>query len=340
VAKSSIRVLVVDDYEPFRRFARSTIGQQPEFQIVGESSDGLEAVQSAAELQPDLILLDIGLPELNGIEAARRIRELSPKSKILFFSENRSLEIVGEALSTGAGGYLLKSDAASELFAAMDAVLQGKSFRSSSLSSHPDGEHPANGPLPNSGVPIRRHGDEIGGQHEVVFYSEDRHLIEKLAEFVGAALRAGNAAVVVATGSHQKDLLQSLQAHGVDITAAIKRGSYITMDADDAISSCVVNGMLDSARFVECFGTLITIAADAVDGEHGRVAVFGEGVDLLLKQGNREAVIQDEKLSNQICETYPVDILCGYSLDAENVAGGVMHQICAEHSAVHRLGLN
>ena len=338
VTKSPIRVLVVDDSEPFRRFARSTVGQRPEFQIMGESSDGLEAVRSAAELQPDLILLDIGLPKLNGIEAARRIRELSPKSKILFFSENRSLEIVGEALSTGAGGYLLKSDGARELFAAMDAVLQGKPFRSSSLSSHPGDEDPANGTRPNRGVPIWQHGDELAGQHEVVLYSEDRQLIGKLAEFVGAALRAGNAAVVVATGSHQKDLLQSLQAHGVDIATAIKQGSYITMDAADALSICVVNGMLDSARFVECFGTLITKAADAVDGKHGRLAVFGESVDLLLQQGNHEAVIQDERLCNRLCEIYPVDILCGYSIDdSESIAGGVMHQICAEHSAVHRL---
>jgi DNA-binding NarL/FixJ family response regulator len=337
VTKSPIRVLVVDDSEPFRRFARSTVGQRPEFQIMGESSDGLEAVRSAAELQPDLILLDIGLPKLNGIEAARRIRELSPKSKILFFSENRSLEIVEEALSTGAGGYLLKSDGARELFAAMDAVLQGKPFRSSSLSSHPDGEDPRKGPATTMGAPIRARRDQIAGHHEVVFYSEDRQLIGKLVEFVGAALRTGNAAVVVATSSHQKDLLQSLQAHGVDIAAAITQGRYLTVDADDAMSHCMVNGVLDSARFLECFGTLIAKAADAVDGEHARVAAFGESVDLLLKQGNHDAVIQDEKLGNQLCQTYRVDILCGYLLDdSESITGGVMHQICAEHSAVHR----
>src|SRR3954470_801103 len=133
MARPVTRVLVVDDYESFRRFARSTIAQRPEFQIVGESSDGLDAVRSAAELKPDLILLDIGLPKLNGIEAARRIREQSPKSKILFFSENRSPQIVEEALSTGAGGYLLKSDGARELFAAIEALLQGKPFLSSSL---------------------------------------------------------------------------------------------------------------------------------------------------------------------------------------------------------------
>jgi DNA-binding NarL/FixJ family response regulator len=99
---------VVDDYEPFRRFVCSTLRKRPALQIVGETSDGLEAVQKAEELQPDLILLDIGLPTISGIEAARRIREVSPASKILFVSENRSADIAEEALSTGAGGYVVK----------------------------------------------------------------------------------------------------------------------------------------------------------------------------------------------------------------------------------------
>ena len=136
MARPVIRVLVVDDYEPLRRFVTSTLEQQPELQIIGEASDGLEGVRKAQELEPDLILLDIGLPTLNGIEAARRIREHSPKSKILFLGENRSWDIVEEALQTGAGGYVLKSDAGKELLPAVEAVLQGKQFVSSSLSGH------------------------------------------------------------------------------------------------------------------------------------------------------------------------------------------------------------
>ncbi len=130
------RVLVVDDYEPFRRFICSTLGKRPELQIVGEASDGLEAVQKAEELQPDLIVLDIGLPTLNGIEAARRIRKLSPESKIVFLSQESSADVVQEALSLGALGYVVKAHAGSELLAAVEAVLQGKQFVSSGLSGH------------------------------------------------------------------------------------------------------------------------------------------------------------------------------------------------------------
>jgi len=136
VDPSPIRVLVVDDNEPWRRYLAAALRKEQGLQVIGEASDGLEAVQKAEELQPDLILLDIGLPTLNGIESARRIREVSPASKILFVSENRSAGIAEEALSTGAGGYVLKSDAAGELLPATKAVLEGKRFISVSLAGH------------------------------------------------------------------------------------------------------------------------------------------------------------------------------------------------------------
>jgi DNA-binding NarL/FixJ family response regulator len=133
---ASVRVLVVDDNEPWRSFASTTLLKQPELRVIREVSDGLDAVQQAQQLQPDLILLDIGLPTMNGIEAARRIREVSPMSKILFVSENRSPDIVEAALSNGAGGYVVKSDAGSELLPAIKAVLEGKRFISASLAGH------------------------------------------------------------------------------------------------------------------------------------------------------------------------------------------------------------
>ena len=128
LAKSTLRVLIVDDYEPFRQFIATKVQTNPQLRIVKEACDGAEAIQQAQELQPDLVLLDIGLPTLNGIEAARRIREVSPASRILFVTENRSTDFVEAALSTGAGGYVVKSDAGSELLPAIEAILRGKQF--------------------------------------------------------------------------------------------------------------------------------------------------------------------------------------------------------------------
>jgi DNA-binding NarL/FixJ family response regulator len=135
-AASSVRVLVVEDYEPFRRFVCSTLATRPETQVVGEASDGIEAIQKADELQPDLILFDIGLPKLNGIEAARQIRKLSPTSKILFISQESSADVVQEAFCLGALGYVMKTRAGTELLAAVEAACHGRQFVSAGLSAH------------------------------------------------------------------------------------------------------------------------------------------------------------------------------------------------------------
>jgi DNA-binding NarL/FixJ family response regulator len=137
---SSVRILVVDDYEPFRRFICSMLRTKPDLQVVCEVSDGLEAVQKAEALQPDLIVLDIGLPGLNGIEAARRIRQLSPLSKLLFVSQQFSADVVQEALNSGALGYVVKPQAASEFLPAVASVLLDKQFVSGNLLDG-DGHH-------------------------------------------------------------------------------------------------------------------------------------------------------------------------------------------------------
>ena len=132
----AVKVLVVDDFLPWHRLVRGMLAARKNMEIVAVAVDGLEAVQKAEQLQPDLILLDIGLPTLNGIEAARRIRKLSPKSKILFVSQEFSAEMVKEAFRLGASGYLLKFDAVRELLLAVDAVLQGVQFVGCRLGPH------------------------------------------------------------------------------------------------------------------------------------------------------------------------------------------------------------
>jgi DNA-binding NarL/FixJ family response regulator len=130
---SAARVLVVEDFEPFLRLICSKLGEKPELQVIGEVSDGMEAVRKAEELQPDLILLDVGLPTLDGIEAARRIRQLSPRSKILFLSQHTDFAVMQAALDTGALGYVHKTNARGELLPAVEVVLLGGQFVSNSL---------------------------------------------------------------------------------------------------------------------------------------------------------------------------------------------------------------
>ena len=120
---STVKVLVVDDYAPWLHFVSVALTLKPEIKIVGQAQDGLSAIQKVVELKPELVLLDIGLPDMNGIEVAKRIMELEPKIRILFLTENTAPEIVREALLTGAQGYVVKSSAARELIPAVEALL-------------------------------------------------------------------------------------------------------------------------------------------------------------------------------------------------------------------------
>jgi len=120
---SSIHVLVVEDFVPFREYIRSTLATERDLKVVAEVSDGLEAVRKAQELRPDLILMDVGLPSISGIEAARRIRTLVPESKVIFLSQESSADVIQMALDIGACAYVLKSNANTLLLKAVRTAL-------------------------------------------------------------------------------------------------------------------------------------------------------------------------------------------------------------------------
>ena len=119
----TVRILVADDFEPWRQKVRDLLQQRPEWQVVGESSDGLEAVQMAERLCPDVVILDISMPALNGLEAAKAIRSFSPKSRIIFCSEHAYTEIRDAAFLAGGDAYVIKSNAASELIPSIVSAL-------------------------------------------------------------------------------------------------------------------------------------------------------------------------------------------------------------------------
>jgi DNA-binding NarL/FixJ family response regulator len=122
-----VRILIVDDFEPWRRAVCSILAEDADLEVVSEGSDGLEAVRKSEQLQPDLVLLDIQLPKMNGLDAARQIRKVSPGTKILFLSSYQCLEVMREALKVGAG-FVVKADAARDLLPIVRAAVRNEPF--------------------------------------------------------------------------------------------------------------------------------------------------------------------------------------------------------------------
>jgi DNA-binding NarL/FixJ family response regulator len=331
LALPSISVLVVDDFEPFRQFLRSTLHSTSNGFVCWEAKDGLEAVHKAGELQPDLILLDLGLPKLNGIEAARQIAKASPRSKILFVSQESSADVVHEAFRAGGWGYIVKTDAARELMIGVHAVLRGGSFVGSRFDGHQFTR--ASDVRFSDGAPPKKGSARC---HEAQFYSDDEGFLKNFSQFIDSALRAGNAVILIATESHRNRLLVKLRASGVDVSAAIEQGRLASLDAAETMSAFVVSDRLNRARFLKLAGDLVAKAASAVKREHGRVAVCGEGTPLLWAQGNPEAALQLEHLWDEFARSHDVDVLCGYVLNIfqREHENHIYERICAEHSAV------
>ena len=332
----------MDDYEPFRRFVCSTLRKMQDMQVIGEASDGLEAVHKAEELKPDLIVLDIGLPALSGIEVARRVRKLRPECKILFLSQGSSADVAQAAFSLGAMGYVVKAHAGSELLTAVETVCKGRYFVSRGLSSEnwtSKSGAQAPDPLfhqeaPPSPVPDQA---KIKHCHEVQFYRDDPAFLLGFAGFIEAALRAGNPVIVVATESHRKSLLETLLARGTDSAAAMEQGLFLSLDVHQELSTFMVNDLPDPARFLKGFGDLLTSAARAMKGEHTRLAACGEFSPTLWAQGKPDAAIQVEHLTDEVARIRNVDILCGYVLNNAQLEQerDTYEKICGEHSAVH-----
>lgn len=235
MGKSICRVLVVDDHEPWRSFASRTLQEKPELQVIGEASDGLEAVQKAQGLQPDLILLDIGLPMVNGIEAARRILGDAPETRILFMSQERSPDIVEEALRTGAGGYVVKSEASTDLLPAVEAVLRGEQFVSASLTGPTPVRHEHNHIEP----PPRQHVEH----HEIKFHADHAALTNDFVQFIQAALNNGSAVVIVATESLRTSVFQRFTTHSADLGER-----YFSVDISDPLSRFTLDEAVRAAR--------------------------------------------------------------------------------------------
>jgi hypothetical protein len=223
---------------------------------------------------------------------------------------------VEEAFRIGAQGYVHKLRAQVDLMPAIEAVLAGKRFVSSDLE------------YSNNVKPQRR--------HEIEFYSDDAGFVERATHFLAGALKTGGAAIVFATNSHRESLVERLKADGFDMNSAIQQGTYISLNATEAVSNMTVNGLPDHDRWLKDLSGVIESCVRATKTEHPRIALFGEGTSLLWAQGNKDAAIQIETICNDLLEELDLDILCAFPQSVLRRADDAraLESICSQHTAV------
>ena len=310
------RVLIVEDYEGFRRLLRQELEEMASVEVVGEATDGQEAIAKAQELAPDLILLDIGLPKLNGLAAAKLIHKLVPTAKLLFISQEMSPDVAREAFRLGGLGYIHKASLWRDLLPGVEAVLAGSRFLSRNIEF---------GIEPTSAA-----------RHEVLFYATEQAFRERMTRFVAEAFDKGNLVVSLVTNAHLENLIQDLKERGFDTDRAIQQGTFVPLDPLAILSTIMVDGMPDRERYFGGLETLIETAAKSSTTAHARLAICGEAAVFLFKAGNINGAIQIEKLSAEFIKNHNVDILCAYPmpLDQSQQDSGAFSDICAEHTTV------
>jgi len=201
----NLRILIADDHDLVRRGIKSLIESRPEWQVCDEAHSGREAVAKAEEKKPDIVVLDISMPELNGLEAARRIRKVSPGTEILILSVHYSDQLIKDILDVGVRGFIVKSDSDRDLIVALETLANHKPFFTSTATEvmltnfHRPGSLPAPGELRNSRLTSR-----------------EREIVQLLSEGKSSKEVASSLGISVKTAeTHRANIMRKLEIHSV-----------------------------------------------------------------------------------------------------------------------------
>lgn len=199
----AVSVLVADDHEIVRRGIRALIHEQPGWKVAAEAEDGRDAVTKASEFQPDVAILDITMPSLNGLDAAKQITKLSPRTKVLILTIHESDQLIRKALDAGASGYIFKTDAAFDLITAVNALLSDKAFFTPKVSQMVLNGYLGKGPTASQDEPLQ-------------ITPREREIVQLLAEGKHSKEVATVLDITVKTvETHRANILRKLHCHSV-----------------------------------------------------------------------------------------------------------------------------
>lgn len=313
------RVLIADDDRKILTWVSDLLRSR--FEVVAEVTDGRAALEAAAKFDPDLVVLDIAMPELNGIQAARELQRLGLRAKIVFLTLYRDDDYVSAAFETGALGFVHKSRLHTNLIPALDHALEGYRFVS------PHG-------FRGQETHVTTWFPRDRGFHSMQFYHDDRDRLAGGVDFVVAALKEGGMVIYVDSKPHLAALARKLEVFG--LRAAVERGHFIALDVHrDVLPDIMVGGMPDAARMIGLFDDAVRQTSSS--GQDGRrLALAGEIAPVLWAEGLPEAALEVERVADEFAHARSASVFCTYPVESlyETRHHQTMARLCALHTNV------
>jgi DNA-binding NarL/FixJ family response regulator len=323
---SSVKILIVDDRKLFRRMVRSLVESQPDYDICGEAGDGIEAIEKVRQLRPDIVLMDINMPRMNGLEATRIIRFEVPECDVIIVTQNDATVARVQARRANAKGFVTKSDLARDLLPTIEKFRNAKPEAHQASTARGrivqwGGAAVENNSSLHQTKSAESHGEPWCGllnsaaprDHIVQLYQDQQFLNRAVCRFAAAAITNGEGVILVPTVAHWDAFRPRLEREGVDVKAAEKRGQLTVVDADNLLPTFMRDGMPDSPVFLGLAQNVISQARG--DGRYPKVRWWGEMVNILWERGDVAASMQLEDQFDQLAHEQDIAIFCSFLMD-------------------------
>jgi CheY-like chemotaxis protein len=305
--------LVVDDHPEMLRRVCALLASR--FDVVAAARDGYEAIELAHRLVPDIVLLDIVMPRLNGFQVAARLQALDSQARVVFMTSHDDEVYVEQAFQAGAWGFVRKTRLAADLVRALDHAHDGRVFL------------PSLGTLPTV---------TESGAHAVQFHSYDGRFIQGVSDFANHALRRGQVVAVVATPAVRAGIAGRLREFGWRAGELGEYGRYHAMDAEESLAGIMQGDRPDPQRLGASVAALERMRIKAADTRDPRLTLIGEIAVPLLLNGNVQGALEIERLWNGQTRGLPWLGVCCYPMACfdDPTAPQQLHEVCAEHGFV------
>ena len=312
-----VEVLIADDHDGLRRAIRSVIESEPAYRVCGEARDGVDAVDKARQLRPDIVLMDVNMPRMDGLQATAIIQREFADCTVIVVTQNETTIAREQARIAGADGFVANSDLSRDLFSTMRRVAMENNSRPNLKKSERvkrDGKTGSAHGVANEGEPWS--GLLVSAapsDHIVQLYQDQEFLNRAVCRFAAAAITNGEGVILVPTVAHWDAFRPRLESEGVDVKAAEKRGQLTVVDADNLLPTFMRGGMPDSPVFLGLAQNVVSKARG--DGRYPKVRWWGEMVNILWERGDVAASMALEDQFDQLAHEQDIAIFCSFLMD-------------------------